>query len=187
MRHRIVRILLLSSLPFCVACEVASLEPWFGDDVRVFDERLLGTWRGDDLVFEVERGPENGYIVHVSDGEERFEYKAVLAKIEGRHYVDHVFVKPSPSPDDDPPPEWFYYVHSLVSLELAADKIRVRDLNEDRVQALIDAGALHGAENGRDQLIILSSTERLESFLASHAKDTDLWDDGEWFERLPGD
>jgi len=93
-----------------------------------------------------------------------------------------VFQKQMPVDPDDP--EWMHFAHFLVRLELERDKIRLTSFNTDRLEEMIEAGHLSGAANEDGDLVIISSTETLQSFLAEHGQDADLWDEENWLPRM---
>jgi hypothetical protein len=49
---------------------------------------------------------------------------------------------------------------------------------------MIEAGHLSGAENEDEELVIVSSTETLQSFIAEHGQDADLWNEEDWIPRM---
>jgi len=159
-----------------------SLEPWFNSDVQVFEERLLGKWGDTGEFWKFKRGPRNTYVVTLHEDDGYIRYRAILGNIEGAYYLDGVTQKVMPA--DEKAPEWMYVAHFLVRLEFERDKIRLTVLNMDRLEEMIEAGYLSGAEGEDEELVIVSSTETLQSFIAEHGQDADLWDEEDWIPRM---
>ena len=185
MKYRFVLAVIVVSILLCSSCVVLSLEPWFSTDVQVFEERLLGKWGDADDYWKFKRGPRNSYVATLSEqGEGDVRFRATLGSIEGAYYLDGVVQNGLLDPDD---PEWMHLAHFLGRLEFGRDKIRLRVLNTDRMdrmEEMIEAGHLSGTATEDGELVIVSSTETLQSFLAEHGQDEDLWDEEDWLPRM---
>ena len=179
MKYRFVLAVIVVSILLCNSCVVMSLEPWFSTDVQVFEERLLGKWGDSGECWKFKRGPRNTYVVTGIFFKDYVRYRATLGSIEGAYYLDGVIQEPDPDQ-----PEWMHFVHFLVRLEFERDKIRLGPLNTDRMEEMIKADHLSGTATEDDALVIVSSTETLQSFIAEHGHDADLWDVEDWLPRM---
>ncbi len=170
--------LVIASLLSSTSC--FSLRPWFGEDKRVFDEALLGRWVGrpDDAlaVYKVKPGPNTTYKVtwhEIDDKRAGGEFVMALARIDGVNYLDLRGRGFFNEEDDDP---WLTTTHLLMQLEFEEDALRIRSVDPDKLLKLVENGKLKGVDVDRSPgTLIVSTTDKLQAFLADHGRTADIW------------
>ena len=171
---------LLAVIAVCArsACTTVSIHPWFGDEARLFDERLIGTWGDDTESFTISRGQDDTYRLRFHDGSP--EMRAVLGEVNGNRYLE---LRLDRSVEGYEP--WAYVTHRLCKVAIEETRFRPVCLDTDKMEAFVEAGELQGVSVGHD-LLVVSKTAQLERFLAQHGRGADIWleaDDDDWHSR----
>jgi hypothetical protein len=171
--------LVIVSLLSATSC--LSLRPWFDVEKRLSEEALLGRWIDHERnrVYTVEAGPDRTYQVTVRDleqdqGTERFD--ASLARLGGIHYLD-LSGRDLWDQEDIENDPWLAMTHILVRLEMGQETLRLRIVDPDKLMHYVDKGQLEGVtvSVGFDATLIVSHTEKLQTFLEKRGREADLW------------
>jgi hypothetical protein len=125
--------------------------PLVGEASLPIDQALLGTWEAIPEDRDEQKLPErimvrqesaNLYVIEYGDGESAIYFRGWLAELEGSHFMQLEVTGDDQGPVDAKDDNLF----SVVSYALDKDKLVVRSLNTDLVDAeLADTAALQAA------------------------------------------
>ena len=173
-------VLAVIGIGLCSACTTISIHPWFSEEARIFDERLIGSWGEETDSFTISRGEDDTYVLRFHDGSP--EMRAVLGEVNGDRYLD---LRLHQTAEGYEP--WAYVTHQLCKIAIEETRFRPVCLDTETMGALVDTGELQGVDVQSD-LLVVSKTAELERFLAKRGREADLWqdaDDDDWFRRRP--
>lgn len=168
-------------------CWVTSLNPYFEQKIAKFEKGLVGTWqnkKGDTTVV-IEKDVEGAYKILFSDGGGTSKFKGYLARIGGSLFMDIAIA-------EDVKGNGLFRscivpTHFLVRLEYTSRRIRYSHIGFDWMKGILasDERAISGALMHADGPILLTSTtEEIQDFLATSAGNTEAFAGGEELERL---
>jgi len=184
-----------TALLICAACEDSSLNPWFPKADTVLESWLLGKWthtyedKTDTITFT--RGEGNSYRIEYLEeksGSKEAEhgfYEARLARIDGVYYLDYQPAEVTGRVDA----AMLIRTHGLLRLDYGDNKLRMRTLNWERLEKAAREGKLTELkfawleDDLSDQVVLTSSTAELRRFLLTHAREEELFDQGDDFVR----
>jgi len=165
-----------------------SLYPWFGEEVRVFEKKLLGKWQGENgVTIKFRRGRDNTYdIKFVEDSRRVSRLSGALGQIDGIYYLDVVIREiPEEEARELEFPDWGYAVHILLAIEIEERRFRANGPIDDKMEELVETDQLLGCWIPGEGLVIVSKTYALEAFLAEQGQANDLWGEfGAWIQRM---
>lgn len=181
---------------------ILSLNPLFTKDSLVFDERLLGAWRGDandpNMSLEFARLDEGSagnlpkelageagriYRMTLSEkGQPKGDLIACLVKLGERRFLD-VFPNRFPSGESDPETtklpfnaSFFLHSHIFARVDAIGDRLTIGLTDDEGFRKLVEAEpkAVTYATT-EDGLILTASTKELQAFVTKYAADQRLF------------
>ena len=181
MKHRtcLLPAIAVVVVALCSSCYTYSLYSWFGENVKVFEPRLLGEWGDEEELIVVERGPHDTYDIVGLPVEDTWpSTHGRLAKIDGVYYLDLMWQSNALV---DGASEWLYGVHLLVKVELEEDRVRYTVLDIEKLERLRPA-TLRFVEIGdnsnsdvEEGILVAASTRELQKFIKKHGAKSDIW------------
>ncbi|MCX5634634.1 MAG: hypothetical protein NTW55_02150 [Planctomycetota bacterium] len=178
--------LLAAVLTGCVP--VMSLNPLSSEKDAVFEDKLLGTWVGNDSNTTWEfKGPdvtEKAYVLLFSQREDKKEAKGLffarLVKIENRFFLD-VYPNQWPSGvlEDPNKTVWFYNsfffvpVHTFIKIDSFEPELKFRLTDDDKMKELFDKdpNAVKHEFYKDNKFVLTASTKELQAFVLKYADD----------------
>jgi hypothetical protein len=179
-------------LPFLLAVAlvgcVPSLHPLFTDSETVFEEKLIGVWKGGDKeTWEFKRaGPnsKNYEVIYTDDGE-KGPFVAKLGKINNMMFLDLYPDKVEIQAND------FYKAHLLLAhtflkIEQIQPTLEMRVMAPDKFEEMLknDPNLIRHEVIADDRIVITASTSEIQQFMKEHANDEGLFDKFTELERL---
>lgn len=172
-----------TALLISAACVDRSLNPWFPETDRVFENGLLGKWiahaedETDTMSFT--RGEGNLYRIDFMEKRESREakhgfYEGRLGRIDGVYYLDY---QPAPLTDRGDA-DLMVRAHGLARLDYGENKLRIRLLNSGRMEKAAKEGKLTKVTFAwiDDEVLLTSGTQELRRLLLAHAGEEDFFD-----------
>ena len=156
-------------------CLVSSFQPIYDDGSMVFDERLIGRWENRELQVgaTVTRGQWRSYTIEFTDRTGTTRFTAFLTDIAGHRFLD---VRPA---DGRERQVYLIASNGILQLELAAQELRVRELDYDAVAARFKANTLRlpAVTDLQQNVVFTADTAAVRRWLGSAALDESLFAD----------
>jgi hypothetical protein len=164
------------------ACNLRSLNPFFTEDMVVFDNDILGVWanetEGQEWKFSIEKDilaestePDSiGMLLELREGNQTFQFLAVQFEAEKSAYLN-LF----PIVEEDHENFWlshFIPAHGLLKIELKKDKLLLHIPDFDVAKDLLESEDIGFSEVGlvEDHLLITDESENLVEFVKALGK-----------------
>lgn len=169
---------------------VPSLHELYTEETLIFDEGLLGTWKGED-VWHFEPDGEDGYLLTIVQDEagkpQDGRFTAKLVNMDGRRYMDWFPVDEAICEDNDYLRFNWLPMHTFVKLEATDPNLVVCLMDPEKVRDLLKEKpemVKHEVRDGR--VILTASTAELQEFLRNPAADRAVWSEAHTLERVKG-
>jgi hypothetical protein len=149
---------------------VLSTDAVIADSVATLDDRLLGTWKehdGEDSAV-VTRDSGNAYRIAYSSALGTGTFAGRLGRLGGRTVMDF-----SPTPRKSELPEayenYLLPLHVLLTVDLAADTLRIATLDCDSLRAALQAGRVRlGYGEVGNRVMLFATGEQFRQAIAPH-------------------
>ncbi len=149
---------------------VMSTDAVIAEADATLDDRLLGTWKetdGDDSAV-VTRDSGNVYVIAYSSGLGTGTFAGRLGRLGGRVVMDF-----SPTPRKNEVPEaydnYLLPVHVLLTIDLAADSLRIATLDCDSLRAALQEGSVQlGYGETRNRVMLHATGEQVRAAIVPH-------------------
>ena len=155
---------------FAAGC-VLSVAPLVPESEAIFDERLVGAWEesgGSDSAVITRAAEPATYAIRYTSGGKTGTFEARLGRLGERLVLD---AWPAPGESDLPEPYRGVLIagHAVLSLEVAADDVRVSVIKPDALRNALRAGDPQlPSSSANDQLVLLADTPRLRAELGRY-------------------
>lgn len=162
MRRVLVLFLALLSAPGCL---VLSLHPAYDDDSIGWEPELIGTWQDadDNSSMIVERREWKSYRIQYAHPIEKGVLTGYVTAIADDYYLD---VMPARGEDHG---SFLMPVHACLRMSLEGDRLELTPISYDALADRLRAGGkvvgFDAAFDGKDNVLIISPTERLRAWL----------------------
>jgi hypothetical protein len=156
-------------------CLVLSLHPAYDDDSLAWDPALIGAWRDeeDNATMKIEAAEWRSYRVHYEHPSEKGDLTGFLTIVGDAHYLD---LMPARGEDHG---SFLTPLHGILRVDFADDKLTLTPLSYDWLADALRAGrSLGGLDAVFDQkqnVLIVSPTARLRSWLRKRPADNPAW------------
>lgn len=170
MKKLLVFIWLAALLQACVP----SINPLYHEQDLVFEEFLLGEWKGGSEIWTFHSTDKQKYTLDHFDGEHSGSYTAHLLKLEGNYYLD-ITAKEIDACNYLQKLTTFD-VHTFVRLDYDGEKLDIHMLSYEKLDDGLEDGSydIQHVRNSENQILLTADTESLQSFVINHAE---LFDD----------
>jgi hypothetical protein len=155
---------------FAAGC-VLSVAPVVPESEAIFDERLVGAWEesgGSDSAVITRAAAPATYAIRYTSGGKTGTFEARLGRLGERLVLD---AWPAPSESDLPEPYRGVLIggHMVLSLEIAADDVRMSIIEPDALENALRTGDPPLPYSSADgQLVLLADTPRLRAELGRY-------------------
>jgi hypothetical protein len=175
----------LMAMALLSGCLTQSISPLYDARTVVFDERLRGSWAGDDASWSFSPDGGGGYDSLYTENGESIPATAHLARIDGHLYLD-VYVDEMPEGAVEIYQWLFLPLHTLLRVDDLGDALRTSSLDyvwlgkylkdhpNEIDYMLVD-----------DRVVFTSGTAAVQAFVAAHADDPEAWEEAIVMERQP--
>lgn len=160
---------------------VPSLHPLFTENDMVFEPALLGAWgekEGEEAILTFEQLCDNAYELTYIDNEKTSRYKAYLVRV-GEFlfldaYPDGEAFKELAAAEAHLP---VVPTHIFVRVWLEGDALRIAYLDDEWLEAKIEAGEVQIAhERTGDYLVLTAAPKELQALVLQYAEDESAFD-----------
>jgi len=169
-------------------CLVQSLQPFYDRDTLVTDDRLLGTFGGEDPDgFWTFSADDDGYrLLHHEEGTV-VPASVHLARVDGRLYMDFS-IEEMPEDTNDWYGIMFVPSHMVLRVDELGDTLLAMSLKEGWLRRHLEDNPdaiAHVVVESR--IVLTDDTEALQRFYAAHADNEDAWEQAVRMQRRPTD
>ncbi|MGD8328086.1 MAG: hypothetical protein PVJ49_01540 [Acidobacteriota bacterium] len=177
----------LMAMALLSGCLTQSISPLYDARTVVFEQRLQGSWAGDDASWSFSPDGTGGYRSLYTENGESIPATAHLARIDGRLYLD-VYVDEMPEGAAEIYQWLFMPLHTLFRVDDLGDALHTSSLDyawlEDYLEDHPDEIDYTVVD---DRVVFTSGTAALQAFVAAHADDPEAWEEAIVMERRPTD
>ncbi len=165
-----------------------SLHQLHTDETLIFEERLVGKWKGDeDNIWEFRKAGEKEYQLRVVDGDDGKEgrFEAHLIELEGMMFLD---IFPDGEALEDMQSYYLMHIlpaHTFMKVDQIDPNLQLRMMSPDAVSHILeDDPTLLKHELVNDDIVLTAPTEQLQKFVVEYANVEDVFGDASDMTRL---
>lgn len=183
--QKILRLLTLLWLTAALTgCYVVSVHPYFTETDVIFDDRLNGHWRSDDMDWLLEPEGKDAYRLTITEGDRATSFDTHLFQINGQWFLDT-----TPREFGEIPDSLAIHLaplHFLFRVKLDGDRMSATALSRDWLASQFETGQLrlrHRLRTNDSELLLTGSSRELREFLGQTLNQPELYEDALNFER----